>query len=160
MKQIATALIVCTLSMSCATVSPSVESDVAVLVEAGIRYSTDGHGGSNTLDRPAVQALLARGRARAVPILIGNLANSTLTDALVNGQIGNVSLGYVCFDVLCHILRPTQWFDEDCGDCGHWARVRPECGIPMQITDENSHEAIVAQKRWQVLLESGDLIVE
>ena len=156
MKQFGGLAIFCTLVASCVTSnSPKVVS----LASAGIRYTTDGHGGSDTLKRPGVQDFLAGERAGAVPILIRHLADQTPTNSNVNGESG-VSLGYVCFDVPCHILKPTQWFDMDCGDCGLWSAVRPDYSIPIKITPENHRETLAAQERWQRLLDSGDLVPE
>ena len=106
-----------------------------------------------------MKELLGRRRERLVPILIHNLVSSRTTDATIDGK-AEVSLGYLCFDLLCVILKPTRWYDEDCGDCGIWAAVRPAYSVPFLITDSNRSQALAAREKWLELLEAGDLAVE
>jgi len=159
LKHIAVAFITVSASLSCSTQTSKIENELAALSVAGIRYTTDGCGGSDTLERPAVKDFLADGRIRVIRILICHLSDPTLTNSLVNGK-SRVSLGYVSFDLLCHILKPTRWFDEESGDCGLWTRVRADYAIPMLITEENVHVALAAQRRWQELFDAGELVVE
>ncbi len=50
--------------------------------------------------------------------------------------------------------------DEDCGDCGIWAAVRPAYSLPFLITDSNRSQALLAREKWIELLEAGDLAIE
>ena len=128
-------------------------------------YVEDGAGDGTVLrskDQTAeLAATLTRCPQEAGPLLIERLDSRRKTSfksqTSRTGSEGRaVSLGFVCLDVLLHIVVPMKpVFDEDCADDGLGACLNP----PYYFRpDSQDAVAITKSKRsWQTLLRAGRL---
>jgi hypothetical protein len=133
---------------------------LSTLSRVHIEYSTDAAGWTTLTSNEAVRKLVFTYDDDILGVLIANLASPELTKSSVDGK-DNVPLGYVCFDLLCTLVKETSdWYRFECGDDGLWSCVQEDYYIPIANDKWNWGVAIAAQKHWQSLYETGKLKID
>lgn len=130
-----------------------------ILATVHVTYYDDGAGNTDLMEHQEVNDLLAAYGVDIIPILIENLTNDMPSKATITSDDKAViSVGYVCFDMLCSIIKCTRdWYYTDFCDDGIWADVRTECDIPRTIGRDNIAVAKTAQEYWRKLYSAGKL---
>jgi hypothetical protein len=132
---------------------------LSTLSKVHVEFSTDGAGGSTLTSNDKIRNLVFTYDDDILAVLIDNLANTEPTSSLVDGN-ENVPLGYVCFDLLCTLVKKTDDWFSFCGDDGLWACVRKDYFTPIANDEWNQGVAIAAQKHWLSLYEAGKLKID
>jgi RNAse (barnase) inhibitor barstar len=131
---------------------------LSTLSATNVIYYCDAAGNSDLSNHEEIKALVDKYGKDILPILIKNLSNPQKSNAIVSGENRIVSVGYVCFDLLCTITKATyDWYDIDRAgmDDGLWASVLADYKIPMTIDHNNIKEANQVQERWKALFDAG-----
>lgn len=135
------------------------ESFADKMSSLAVGYDMDGGGDSDITGILQVRQWVRVEKEALIPLLIESLDSTKESAAFLRPEAENqgkpkISTGYVCFDLLCEILKKNdKWFDSTCGDDGIWAAVRAEYSIPMNSTGAGNLQAIRA--RWQRLYDDG-----
>ena len=136
------------------------ETILPILSRVYIEFSTDGGGGSTLTSNDKIRNLVFTYDDNILAALIANLVNTEPTASVVDGN-ENVLLGYVCFDLLCTLVKKTDdWFGFEYGDDCLWTCVKEDYFIPIENDEWNRGIAITAQRHWQCLYETGKLKID